>query len=133
MIHAAPFTFTQGQSPRCVEDKTSLGRKEIVTFHLQPPLKCCNFFFFFFYKSKISKEVCDGSVKSSFYCIVYRLSWRVFKSFFFFFRSLLNVSRAGSFVSVTYAVQRDDQTASVATKVTLNALYFIFNLFFIFF
>lgn len=83
MIHAAPFTFTHGQSPRCVEGKTSLEKKEIITFHLQPPLKCCNFFFFL--TSQSPKEVCDGSVKSYFHCIVYRLSWRVFKSFFFCF------------------------------------------------
>lgn len=37
---------------------------------------------FFFLTSQSPKEVCDGSVKSYFHCIVYRLSWRVFKSFF---------------------------------------------------
>lgn len=83
MIHAAPFTFTQGQSPRCVESKTSLEKKEIITFHLQPPLKCCNFFFFF-NKSKSKRGLWwERKELLSLYCL--QVVVESFQKFFCFF------------------------------------------------
>lgn len=93
---------------------------------------------FFFLTSQSPKEVCDGSVKSYFHCIVYRLSWRVFKSFFFcFFLEVYSMfpEREVLFRNVRGPARWPDSQCCHQSNFKCTVLYFqpIFYFYFYFF